>query len=791
SFSFVPLTDRYCVDGPINTDDDEVSWSCEDCVPRIPQHVTAIRKSERIGTILDREEQRRKARRNRRNHSSGLKVVEKSNSKVVGDASNLDEKKNGIIKRKQGKLKENGIISDNEGNHSNGLKVDKSNRKVVGDASNLDEKEDGIIKRNQGKLKENVIVCGLKVEKSNSKVVGDVSNLDEKNNGIIKRKQGKLEEDGIVSDNEGNHLIVSKVEKTNCVGKSTNQEVDDASNLDAKKNGIVKRKQGKLKENNIPVKKGGSPPSPQTRQKKMVLNSKDGENKKSSEPTLLTGQKTEDLSNFYINGEDLQKNLELDLDAQLSNKPEHCLESTYKADETSDGKQGIGSSEATKQPDGAEGKFSDNIEATNADSASHQMNEDQCGFGVYELQIPRKKRRLVIAMEFSDSDEDPSYFRHELTQLLPDAGKGPCDSSSSEPLAKQGENGLEQSIAKSDDHFPTRPSPICSDNHMHTQTSFIDSKNCSIPQLLPEIYIPAQPIINAVWRGQCSISNDVHHMSFRLEAHLSNKAHAKVHGAASALPNLLDFEIMQKCYAWPKSFEESPPTGDAIGLYFFPVEESDEKWYSCLLDDMIECDLALKSHINNLELLVFCSQELPVEERRFQSKYYMWGVFKRKQQTSSTSQPSDVQTSNTKYDRSDLVVPGTDRSSVSPSSADDYSVIDSSNSHLHHKAGNRVEFTPSIILKHPKHPKHPKLAYNGQGYNSQAVSNDIESLGRRIDHQNSRNLFKPQEHANSIRDAKSPCHERESKLYKRNHEIRQGKSMQSSHSHSLCRSAMC
>ncbi|XP_024460864.1 uncharacterized protein LOC112328172 [Populus trichocarpa] len=39
-------------------------------------------------------------------------------------------------------------------------------------------------------------------------------------------------------------------------------------------------------------------------------------------------------------------------------------------------------------------------------------------------------------------------------------------------------------------------------------------------------------------------------------------------------------------------------------------------------------DYALKAVVNNLEILIFASRELPVEYWRFRRKYCFWGVFK-------------------------------------------------------------------------------------------------------------------------------------------------------------------
>lgn len=107
---------RYCVDGPTSIDNDEVSWSCEDCVPRVLEPAQAFRKSEHIYSRVDREVLRRNARKKWGNHLS-MSKVKKSNcvgnraTKVADDATNLDEKIKQLSKIRQGKLKGSGTAS--------------------------------------------------------------------------------------------------------------------------------------------------------------------------------------------------------------------------------------------------------------------------------------------------------------------------------------------------------------------------------------------------------------------------------------------------------------------------------------------------------------------------------------------------------------------------------------------------------------------------------------------------------------------------------------------------------
>ncbi|WJX34196.1 hypothetical protein P8452_22330 [Trifolium repens] len=60
-----------------------------------------------------------------------------------------------------------------------------------------------------------------------------------------------------------------------------------------------------------------------------------------------------------------------------------------------------------------------------------------------------------------------------------------------------------------------------------------------------------------------------------------------------------------------------------------------ERYYDQLVDEMISNDLAIRARVEKVELLIFPSTMLPSQYKRFQSKYYLWGIFKRKQAAST------------------------------------------------------------------------------------------------------------------------------------------------------------
>lgn len=139
------------------------------------------------------------------------------------------------------------------------------------------------------------------------------------------------------------------------------------------------------------------------------------------------------------------------------------------------------------------------------------------------------------------------------------------------------------------------------------------------------------PIVDPTWRGSWCFSNQSSDTFTGLFAHLSTLACPKVLEETRLFPEVLSANLLPRSAVWPKGFSESGPNDESIALYFFPESESVERAYDNLVDDMISHDLGIKAMIKNAELLVFPSTVLPIKHRRFQAKYYLWGVFRAKQ----------------------------------------------------------------------------------------------------------------------------------------------------------------
>ncbi|GAB4845119.1 hypothetical protein Ancab_038523 [Ancistrocladus abbreviatus] len=155
--------------------------------------------------------------------------------------------------------------------------------------------------------------------------------------------------------------------------------------------------------------------------------------------------------------------------------------------------------------------------------------------------------------------------------------------------------------------------------------------------LTDSCYIPAQPIADPIWKGSFNILDGTFGLVGGAVAHLSSKACLKVREEACLLPAVLNSQILPKASVWPKSFEQEKPSDDSIGLYFFPEAERDEKVFNSLVDEMMSHDLAIKCVVENAELLVFTSIELPIGYWRFQGNHYLWGVFRAKQPSRALS----------------------------------------------------------------------------------------------------------------------------------------------------------
>ncbi|CAN6927519.1 unnamed protein product, partial [Brassica oleracea] len=154
----------------------------------------------------------------------------------------------------------------------------------------------------------------------------------------------------------------------------------------------------------------------------------------------------------------------------------------------------------------------------------------------------------------------------------------------------------------------------------------------------------AQPICAPVWRGSVTVKQGNNCSIHGLVAHLSTLACPRVYEKASSLHTRLSAEMLPRLEIWPPSFlKNGPPTDDSIALYFFPSHDSNgENVYYSLVDEMKKKDLGMRCLLDDAELLLFTSYQLPLPCWKFHSKEYLWGVFRRRKTSGHKSLGSNL-----------------------------------------------------------------------------------------------------------------------------------------------------
>ncbi|XP_062159579.1 uncharacterized protein LOC133866932 isoform X2 [Alnus glutinosa] len=280
---------------------------------------------------------------------------------------------------------------------------------------------------------------------------------------------------------------------------------------------------------------------------------------------------------------------------------------------------------------------------------SLQLNETHCGKIFEKDQKLGQDLRLVLTDDTNSNDE-VGYLNHSLQlcemhcgencegqKLGQEAGVDLKDGANLEEVAESVTPSLRCSEMRNDENceklqklrLDLKDKTNADVEAESVKTSHIAMRDPS-NILEHKCHVRSQPIIDRIWRGSLSICNK-RFGTVGLVAHLSNLACPKVFEEAKLIPGLLSAELLCRSGVWPKGFGERGPTDQSIALYFFPENESDEKAFQILVDSMIGQDLALRSVVQNAELLVFSSKLLPPKYWRFQAKFYLWGVFRKKQ----------------------------------------------------------------------------------------------------------------------------------------------------------------
>ncbi|KAK3447482.1 hypothetical protein EUGRSUZ_A02991 [Eucalyptus grandis] len=187
--------------------------------------------------------------------------------------------------------------------------------------------------------------------------------------------------------------------------------------------------------------------------------------------------------------------------------------------------------------------------------------------------------------------------------------------------------------------------------------------------------ISAIPEHECIWRGSLEVCRGSQQLDFcgGLQAHLSTLASTRVLDMVKKFSDKLSLSEVPRSCTWPTQFYDSGAQDDNIALYFFAEDpESYERSYKGLLEKMIKSDLALKGNFDGVELLIFPSNQLPEKSQRWNTLFYLWGVFRGRnvigsEQQSGSSLKSSISTSNVTLPEKDIppsVVPSSNKLSL-------------------------------------------------------------------------------------------------------------------------------
>ncbi|OQU78766.1 hypothetical protein SORBI_3008G044500 [Sorghum bicolor] len=152
-------------------------------------------------------------------------------------------------------------------------------------------------------------------------------------------------------------------------------------------------------------------------------------------------------------------------------------------------------------------------------------------------------------------------------------------------------------------------------------------------------YSCSKPIEKPTWSGIFKTDNKEY---VSLDGHLSTKSCEKAWSLSKQLLKVVEVKRLSRLEVQPKAWELSKPTADDIGIYFFPHEMRQDEVLDQLVREVMQNDLALRAVVGEAEMLILPSVLLPNHHQTFQGKYYLWGVFKRREDKCVVVEPPSV-----------------------------------------------------------------------------------------------------------------------------------------------------
>ncbi|CAN6210324.1 unnamed protein product [Urochloa humidicola] len=232
------------------------------------------------------------------------------------------------------------------------------------------------------------------------------------------------------------------------------------------------------------------------------------------------------------------------------------------------------------------------------------------------------------------SNDNLTNWMEPLSEVKPKShdGSGCEDEKPTHWVTKRRRKYIEINI---DDIGEQSPKGVANDdNGLASQDDNLNDCLDNVPMpfvtdcLKKQCHCCSKPIDEPVWSGLLNVGNK-EYMLF--SGHLSTKSCEKVRNLSKSLSRVVEVVKLPRSKVWPRRWEGSRCINDNIGFYFFPRKMRPDMSHDKLLKEVTENDLALRATLGDVEMLMFHSCLLPKRYQTFQMKYYMWGVFKRRE----------------------------------------------------------------------------------------------------------------------------------------------------------------
>ncbi|CAN6714149.1 unnamed protein product [Malus baccata var. baccata] len=111
-------------------------------------------------------------------------------------------------------------------------------------------------------------------------------------------------------------------------------------------------------------------------------------------------------------------------------------------------------------------------------------------------------------------------------------------------------------------------------------------------------------------------------------AHIPEKVHPKALECSRLMPNVLRCTLLPCCDCWAEIFQNYSPTVNDMALFFSPGDfERSKQQYFSLLELLETRDMALRTDINGVSLLIFSSKRLDTDSYGSDVESFLWAAY--------------------------------------------------------------------------------------------------------------------------------------------------------------------